>query len=117
MTEQKSLDTLAVERTLLAAERTYSAWVRTGLACVGGGLAIARALVFEDVSNKIAAEVIGALLVILGAGMFVFALTDYRRAFVRLAQEGLSRRSMTVMIMITMLLLIISALVFWIITI
>jgi putative membrane protein len=115
MQAEKQLDALAVERTLLAAERTFSAWVRTGLACVGGGLAIARALVFDNIPNKIAAEVIGGLLIVLGAGIFIFAMLDYRRAFLRLAREGLSKRSLTVMVLITLFLLVITALVFWLI--
>jgi putative membrane protein len=105
---------LASERTLLAAERTFSAWIRTGLAAVGGGLAVARALVFKSYAHQVLAHVIGGLLVIWGASVFVYAIASYRGTCVRLSQEGVSRDSLRAMILMTAMLLIIATLVFWI---
>jgi len=105
---------LASERTLLAAERTFSAWIRTGLAALGGGLAVARALVFNSYAHEVAARVIGVLLVSWGAGIFVYALISYHRTCVRLSQENRSRNSLGIMILMTIILLIIAILVFWI---
>ena len=110
-----SLDRLAIDRTLLAAERTFSAWIRTGLAAVGGGLAIARAIVFNSNAHKAVSHIIGGLLVMLGAGIFVYAIISYRRVCVRLSQEGPSKNSSGAMILITAVLMIIAALVFWMI--
>ena len=107
-------DKLASERTLLAAERTFSAWVRTGLAAMGGGLAVVRALVFNSHVHKVVAHVIGGLLVMLGAGIFVYAIFSYRRACVRLSQKGVSKNSLGTMMLMTAFLLIITSLVFWI---
>jgi len=105
---------LASERTLLAAERTFSAWIRTGLAALGGGLAVARALVFKSYVHQELARVIGWLLVLWGAGVFVYAIISYHHTCARLAQEGHSRTSLGAMILMTATLLIIAALVFWI---
>ena len=107
-------DELASERTLLAAERTFSAWIRTGLAALGGGLAVVRALVFNSYVHKVVSHVIGGLLVIWGASIFVYAIISYRRTCARLSHEGLSKNSLGAMILITLVLLIIAALVFWI---
>ena len=114
MQENRGREELASERTLLAAERTFSAWIRTGLAALGGGLAVARALVFNSHAHQVMARVIGGLLVIWGAGIFVYAIISYHRACVRLSQEGLSRNSLGAMILMTAMLLIVAALVFWI---
>jgi len=107
-------DELASERTLLAAERTFSAWIRTGLAALGGGLAVVRALVFISYIHKVLSHVIGGLLVIWGAGIFVYAIISYHRTCSRLSHNGLSKNSLGAMILITAVLLIITALVFWI---
>ena len=114
MQENWDSEELASERTLLAAERTFSAWLRTGLAALGGGLAVARALIFKSYEHQQVARVIGGLLVIWGAGIFVYAIISYHRTCMRLSQEGLSRNSLGAMILITAILLIVAALVFWI---
>lgn len=114
MEENLSNEELASERTLLAAERTFSAWIRTGLAALGGGFAIARALIFKSYVEQEMARVIGALLVIWGSGVFVFAIIRYHRACTRLPQESLARSSLGVIILMTAILMIVAALVFWI---
>ena len=114
MQRDQKTDALAAERTLLAAERTFSAWIRTGLAGVGGGLAIARAIVFQSYAHQVTALVIGGLLVIWGASIFVYAIIDYRRTCVRLRQEGATANSLRAMILMTALLLIVVTLVLWI---
>jgi len=114
MEENLSNEELASERTLLAAERTFSAWIRTGLASLGGGLAIARSLIFKSYVEQEMARVIGALLVIWGSGVFVYAIIRYHRACARLSQESLSRSSLGVTILMTAVLLIVAAMVFWI---
>lgn len=111
----KSSDALAIERTLLAAERTFSAWIRTGLASIGGGLAVVSALIFKNQVNTVVTYVIGAMLVTLGASIFVYAIISYNRACKRLSQKGILKNSLGTMILITIFLLIIAALVFWII--
>jgi uncharacterized membrane protein YidH (DUF202 family) len=85
-----------------------------GLAALGGGLAVARALVFKNQVHQVLAHVIGGLLVVWGAGIFVYAIIQYHRTRARLSQEGLSRNSLGVMILMTAMLLIIATLVFWI---
>ena len=107
-------DNLASERTLLAAERTYSAWIRTGLAGVGGGLAVARALVFQSQAHQIAAHFVSAALVILGAAMFVYAIVAYRQTCERLAHAGLENDSIRALGAMTVVLLIVATLIFWI---
>ena len=114
MQEQLIYDELASERTLLAAERTFSAWIRTGLAGVGGGLAIARVLIYKSYIHRIAAHVIGALLVLWGASIFIYAIIDYRRTFTRLKLEGSSKNSLRALWLMTAVLLVIAALAFWI---
>ncbi len=115
MNDNFGRDELASERTLLAAERTFSAWIRTGLAAIGGGLAIARGLIFNSYLHKVMSYTIGGLLVVLGAGIFVFALISYRRTCVRLSEDGHLKSSFGAMILITAVLLVIAALVLWII--
>lgn len=107
-------DVLASERTLLAAERTLSAWIRTGLAGVAGGLAITRALVFQEFTNRVVAHGVGSLLVIWGAGIFVYAFLNYHRTSLRLSEEGAPKTSLTALMLITVVLLVATTLVFWI---
>jgi putative membrane protein len=107
-------EALASERTLLAAERTLSAWIRTGLAALGGGLAVSRALVFNTQAHQVMAHVIGGLLVIWGAGIFVYAIIGYHRTCVRLSREGLSRTSLGTMVLMTAMLLTIAVPLFWV---
>jgi len=114
MQEHLGRDELALERTLLAAHRTFSAWIRTGLAGVGGGLAVARVLIFKSYEHQVVAHVIGALLVIWGASIFIYAIIDYRRTCARLMQEGPSKNSLRALLLMTAVLLIVAALVFWI---
>jgi len=85
-----------------------------GLAGVGGGLAVARVLVFKSSENQVAAHVIGALLVIWGASIFIYAIIDYRRTCARLNQEGPSRNSVRALLLMTVVLLIVAALALWI---
>ena len=80
---------------------------------IGGGLAVACALVFKRYAHQVLAHVIGVLLVIWGASIFVYAIFSYRRTCARLSQEGLSRNSLGAMILMTAMLLIIATLVFW----
>ena len=114
MQENSGPDELASERTLLAAERTFSAWIRTGLAGVGGGLAVVRLLIFKSYEHQVVAHVIGALLVIWGASIFIYAIIDYRRTCARLMQAGPSKNSLRAFLLMTTVLLIVAALVFWI---
>ena len=114
MQDDIDLDELALKRTVLAAERTFSAWIRTGLAGVGGGLAVTHVLIFKSYERLIVAHVIGALLVIWGASIFIYAITDYRRTCARLKQEGPSKNSLRALLLMTAVLLIVAALAFWI---
>jgi putative membrane protein len=114
MQENWGGEKLASERTLLAAERTFSAWIRTGLAALGGGLAVTRALVFNSYAHQMVARMIGGLLVIWGASIFVYAIISYHRTCATLSQEGLSRNALGAMMLMTAMLLIIATLVFWI---
>jgi putative membrane protein len=114
MQDNLGRDELASERTLLAAERTFSAWIRTGLAGVGGGLAVARLIIFKSYEHQVVAHVIGALLVIWGASIFIYAIIDYRRTCARLMQKGPSKNSPRAFLLMTVVLLIVAALVFWI---
>ena len=107
-------DVLASERTLLAAERTFSAWIRTGLAGVGGGLAVARALQFQSYAHQVAAYVVSGALVVLGASIFAYAIIAYHHTCERLAHEGLAKNSLRALRLMTVVVLIIAALIFWI---
>ena len=115
MNSNLDLGELAAQRTLLAAERTFSAWIRTGLAALGGGLAIVRALDFGSILNRVVSQVIGGLLVVWAASIFIYAIIGYRRICVRLSQEGISKNSSGAMILITAVLLIVFSLVLCII--
>jgi len=114
MQENFRHEELASERTLLAADRTFSAWIRTGLAGVGGGLAVARVLTFKSFEHQVVAHVMGALLVIWGASIFIYAIIDYRRTCSRLKQEGPSKNSLRALLLMTAVLLIVAALAVWI---
>ncbi len=92
---------------------TFFARIRTGLATLGRGWQL-RMLLFLTVMYKVAARVLGGLLVGWGASIFVYALISYHRACVRLSQENHSRNSLGIMIVLTTILLIIAMLVFWI---
>lgn len=60
-------------------------------------------------------HVIGALLVIWGASIFIYAIIDYRRTCVRLMLDGPSKVLLRALSLMTALLLIVAVLVFWII--
>ena len=112
--ENQDRDQLASERTLLAAQRTFSAWIRTGLAGVGGGLAVGRALIFKNAEHQAVAHFIGNLLVIWGAGIFLYAFFDYRSTCRRLTRKFPSKNSLVSFMLMTAVLLIVAGLVFWI---
>lgn len=114
MKENLGRDELSVERTLLSTQRTFSAWIRTGLAALGVGLAVARALIFNNYTHQVIANVIGELLVILAAIIFAYAIISCHRACTRLSQEGFLKNLLGAMILMTVILLIIPTLVFWI---
>ena len=80
---------LAEERTRLAAERTFTSWIRTGLAGVGGGLAIIHFLVFENAYHQLAARLAGQFLLLWGALLFLYALSDYSRSVKNLGTVAL----------------------------
>ena len=75
-------------------------------------MAVARALVFKSYVHQEVARVIGWLLVIWGAIIFVYAIISYHRTCVRLSREGLSGNSLGAMILMTAMALIIATLVF-----
>lgn len=77
---------LAKHRTLLANERTFSAWIRTGLALIGVGLTIAELL---EGKNDILPEIIGIILVIMGAAVCVMALWRYSSITSILGEKGI----------------------------
>ena len=114
MQEHLGLEELASVRTLQAADRTFSAWIRTGLTGVGGGLAVARVIIFKSYEHQVVAHVIGALLVVWGASIFIYAIIDYRRTCARLKKEGPSKNSLRALLTMTVVLLIVAALAFWI---
>lgn len=87
MSEDKQPDeklVLDIEKTLLAGERTFLAWLRTGLTAIGLGIAIARFLVFKNITHQEAGHRVGQLLVLWGIGLLIFALISYRRSSVKL---------------------------------
>jgi putative membrane protein len=76
----------AQQRTLLAKERTFSAWTRTGLSCLAAGLGIARLL--GDTDAALVARILGALLILTGGIIFVIGFLSYRKALIKLKEEG-----------------------------
>lgn len=78
---------LARERTRFSAERTLSSWIRTGLASVGGGFAIIRLLVFQAISHRIMANIIGEILIVWGIVILVLSLIDYRKSCKKFKQR------------------------------
>ena len=111
MNENFTTDELSMERTILSAERSFSAWIRTGLAALGVGVAVARAIVFKTYAHQLIANIISALLIVLAAIMFSYGLKSYHRIHTRLSQAGFLRKSLGAMVVMTVLLLIITALV------
>ncbi len=106
---------LTEQNTLLAAERTYSAWVRTGLAFVGGGLAVGKALPQDNPLAHTLAIIAGLLLVLVGLMVFFFAARDYHRVCSRLAQFSLKPRLLPFIGLVTGLLFISTAIIFFLI--
>lgn len=76
--KEKTQILLAIERTRLAAERTISAWMRTGLACVGAGYALIKFNILQTGQNIGFAKGLGALLLINGILIFIFALKNFK---------------------------------------
>lgn len=113
MEQKDARDQLAYTRTLLAAERTFSAWIRTGLAGIGGGLAVVKLVPFRNPDNQFIARIAGQLLVLWGAFIFIFALFDYLRSRRMLGDDSTSKRSPWALALITLTLLLVAGLVFW----
>lgn len=105
----KERNMMATERTWLAAERTFSAWMRTGLAGVGGGLGVIHFLYFEHPINKLAADIVGELLILWGMAIFVFAYISYSRFCKRLERLTGWRRRQTILGAIAAMVLFLSA--------
>lgn len=104
---------MAVERTRLAAERTFSAWIRTGLAGVGGGLAIIHLLVFENEMHRMAAKMMGQLLLLWGGLLFLYALYGYDRVVRHLGKAIIGSSRMWIMALMS-LAMFFSAVVFFV---
>lgn len=90
----------AQQRTLLAKERTFSAWTRTGLSCMAVGLGIARLL--SDVDSLWLARALGAILIISGGVIFAVGFISYRRALIKLSEEGIRSTSIWLIGVITL---------------
>jgi putative membrane protein len=98
----------AQQRTLLAKERTFSAWTRTGLSCMAAGLGIARLL--SDVDSLWIARALGAVLILTGGVVFAVGFFSYRRALIKLAEEGIRSTSIWLIGVITLAMVLGSAL-------
>jgi putative membrane protein len=98
----------AQQRTLLAKERTFSAWTRTGLSCMAAGLGIARLL--SDVDSLWIARALGAVLILTGGVVFSVGFFSYRRALIKLAEEGIRSTSIWLIGVITLAMVLGSAL-------
>lgn len=81
----------AQQRTLLAKERTFSAWTRTGLSCMAVGLGIARLL--SSAEWPWLARTLGAILILTGGIVFAVGFISYRRALIKLSEEGIRNTS------------------------
>jgi putative membrane protein len=90
----------AQQRTLLAKERTFSAWTRTGLSCMAVGLGIARLL--SSVDSLWLARALGAILIITGGVIFALGFISYRRALIKLSEEGIRSTSIWLIGVITL---------------
>ncbi|SFH75770.1 YidH family protein [Pisciglobus halotolerans] len=111
---------LAKSRTLLAGERTYSAWIRTGFTIAGAGLTIGKAL--QDTGSGTIALIVGGALITIGMLTFVYAWIGYRAVYQHLLknygsiEENKSsfNLNMTAISFITISLLMVCILGFWI---
>lgn len=104
---------LSEERTKLAAERTFLAWLRTGMTSIGIGIAIARFIIFRNLENQHLGHLVGQLLVLWGIAIFGFALISYTHTMRRF------RTSITYpffgLVISTVILMILSFILFWIV--
>jgi uncharacterized membrane protein YidH (DUF202 family) len=117
-TEQSKEDqsiALARERTLLAAERTFLSWIQTGLTSMGISLAIARLLIFQTTEATHIARLVEPLLILWGVGIFVFALINYQRSHQKLTLSMPTLHSLTGLTLMTLILIILCSLLFWIV--
>jgi putative membrane protein len=105
---------LANERNRLSNERTFLAWVRTGLATVGGGVAIMRLLSFENLHHRLLAQLVGAVLVILGVVIFILSSFDYASSYKKMKLKNGFISSMWWIISISVVLCILSMILLFI---
>lgn len=106
---------LAQERTLLAAERTFLSWIRTGLTSIGLGIAIARFIVFKNISHQHLGHRVGQLLILWGIGIFVCSLVSYKRSCKKLKQMAPTQDSFAGLTIATIVLILLSLILFWIV--
>ena len=106
---------LAEEQMRMASERTYLSWIRTGLTSVGLGVAIAKLLMFRAPFSKSAGQLAGALLILWGLGVFLFALFSYRKNYERLRIYKFSVRPLRALFVITAILIFITLALFLVI--
>lgn len=102
------------ERTRLAAERTFLAWIRTGLTSIGIGIALARFIIFHTILHEQIGKLAGQLLILWGICIFCFALYSYRRICLQLKSSSFWR-SYTGLTIATVVLIILSFILFWIV--
>lgn len=109
----------AQERTLLASERTFLSWIRTGLTGIGIGIAIARLVIFKTSFHQHIANWIGQLLILWGISIFIFALISYYRSCKKIekssSQSHPHRSFLVGLSFITIILIILSFISFWIV--
>lgn len=105
---------LAEERTKLAAERTFLSWLRTGMTSMGIGIALARLIVFKQIEHQRLGQLIGQLLILWGICIFILSLISYYRSARRFTSVS-TGPSFVALVMITIILIIISFFLFWIV--
>lgn len=106
---------LAQERTQLAAERTFLSWIRTGLTSIGIGIALARFIIFQQSEHQRLGHIIGQLLILWGVAIFVIALVSYRRTASQLKAAPYKRGSFVGLTLATIILIILTLALFWIV--
>lgn len=112
--QEKNMNMLAEERTLLAAERTFAAWLRTALSAMAGGIAFLRFFIFKTDLHRVIAHIIAVGLIVWGCLVVVVSFMDYKAMSSTLVNAKNYKSSQLKLLIMIVPLFIISILLLWI---
>lgn len=116
LSEKERSYRLSLAQTLFSLERTFLAWVRTGLTGLALGIAISQFIIFKNISDGQTGHRVGQGLVLWSISVFLFSLICYRRNYFKISRgKSIRELSFSGLTIITVSLIVITSILFWLV--